>query len=308
MMYVVDDNLEDIVPINVLKHTKCGCECVNTANNCTKDNRTCPCICKYVSPPKPCPTGLLWSSHDCACMCQRPPEVCTVEKTWDSRQCRCSCNRDAVSRCNLLGLNITDKCQCSEGPKSSEKPKAPATITQPLRNKQKVSLGYPLEITCIASGNPVPTVVWTRTGQTDNLFSGRGKAILQFNKVLEENLGNYTCNATNYKSDLLHYFIDADAPATITEPLRNKQKVSLGYPLEITCIASGNPVPTVVWTRTGQTDNLFSGRGKATLQFNEVLEENLGNYTCNATNYKSDLLHYCIDADGTSMKQSLPLM
>ncbi|KAJ7374008.1 hypothetical protein OS493_009336 [Desmophyllum pertusum] len=67
-------------------HTRCGCECVISQDNCNlefEDWRPdlCQCQCKYGdTPPKPCEQGLDWSKNHCRCMCNKTPELCGPNK------------------------------------------------------------------------------------------------------------------------------------------------------------------------------------------------------------------------------------
>ena len=55
--------------------------------------------------------------------------------------------------------------------------------------------GFPVTITCEASGKPLPDVAWIRNGQLESL--GKKAAILEFNNINRMDAGQYTCRANN---------------------------------------------------------------------------------------------------------------
>lgn len=92
------------------------------------------------------------------------------------------------------------------------------------------------------------------------------------------------------------FIIISEAARIIEAPPNREIKGSLGTSLNITCAARGNPVPDVIWTKSSSGEILKRGKGMARLEFDELLEKNLGNYTCNATNYKTTLMKFSISS------------
>ena len=63
--------------------------------------------------------------------------------------------------------------------------------------RDKVLLGDEVMITCVATGNPIPSVIWLKDG---SLLSGNTldrNGILYIKEFAMENSGNYTCIANS---------------------------------------------------------------------------------------------------------------
>lgn len=58
----------------------------------------------------------------------------------------------------------------------------------------KVPVGHPLELPCVASGVPEPTLAWTRDGRS---YPPSANGSLVLSGVGLEDEGTYTCTAAN---------------------------------------------------------------------------------------------------------------
>ena len=67
-------------------HTRCGCECVISPDECDSKfeyfrQDMCQCKCRYDdTPPVPCGQGMVWNKSHCRCMCNKVPEHCGPNK------------------------------------------------------------------------------------------------------------------------------------------------------------------------------------------------------------------------------------
>ncbi|KAL9972277.1 hypothetical protein ACROYT_G018560 [Oculina patagonica] len=105
-------------------------------------------------------------------------------------------------------------------------------IVNPNKESQTLSvkLGKPWNITCQATGNPVPTVEWKRENgnksMTPKEHSSKG-AVLSIDSVSEDDLGIYFCVAVNSKNVAYAYvkLVSADPPPSEQPPQGLKQEI-----------------------------------------------------------------------------------
>ena len=72
----------------------------------------------------------------------------------------------------------------------------PPRITTEPERESEVSVGQNLTLTCIASGDPLPEVTWSKVGQALRLFNVTGP-VLHLVNVTREDVGSYKCTAKN---------------------------------------------------------------------------------------------------------------
>ena len=181
-------------------------------------------------------------------------------------------------------------------------------------------------ITCTAIGYPKPDVEWMNNNErtvdentlvTKNIMTTTGSLFIVSvsMRVSRNDAGNYTCVANNSVGNnisiitvvvqckltrlktkllLLKYGISTAAPIIITPDSKQSYKVTNGD--SITCTATGNPVPDIVWVNsdgseidesrlvtnsTMDTDisNIPSVNVSMTIRWSDD-----GNYTCRANN------------------------
>lgn len=111
-------------------HTRCGCECVISPDNCDlefEDWRPdmCQCKCKYNdTPPVPCGQGMIWSRSHCRCMCNKVPEQCGPNKVWSSKACGCVCKERRYRNCARRQKFVDEEtCMCTnvmQGPETNQ--------------------------------------------------------------------------------------------------------------------------------------------------------------------------------------------
>ena len=72
----------------------------------------------------------------------------------------------------------------------------PPRITTEPERESEVSVGQNLTLTCIASGDPLPEVTWSKVGQSLRLFNVTGP-VLHLVNIKREDVGSYKCTAKN---------------------------------------------------------------------------------------------------------------
>ena len=79
-------------------------------------------------------------------------------------------------------------------------PVPPKLTIAPVR-KVQLTIGQNYTLNCTTTGDPQPSIIWTRDGVPVNQFNGTGYQLRLFN-VKREDAGSYRCTASNgYGSD-----------------------------------------------------------------------------------------------------------
>ncbi|KAI2811059.1 hypothetical protein BLOT_002229 [Blomia tropicalis] len=192
----------------------------------------------------------------------------------------------------------------------------------------RVDLGHSLTLNCTVSGGPVKSIEWLHNGRPisaissgGNIIGGNGgsagsggsslrvrllsREVLHIGKVTRTDRGMYQCVAFNdYDSASAQVQLELgdDAPQLLS--VFTEQTLQPGQPLTLKCIASGNPIPQVVWHIY---DNLpipdhiaryrigdYVTRDSLLVSYvniSSVLPEDGGLYTCSATNDVATVSH-----------------
>ncbi|XP_014839628.1 PREDICTED: myosin light chain kinase, smooth muscle-like [Poecilia mexicana] len=203
----------------------------------------------------------------------------------------------------------------------------PPAFVLPPRNV-RVSLGGDARLEGKVRGQPEPQVTWYRDGKAvigggrcSVERGGRGTFSLLVGGVTEEDLGCYTCQATNEAGSrqvTVEILLDENfgkqsilpswrrsgsrcsamenrtsiwsesPPKFISKPSR--VLVRLGQSGKFSTKATGRPQPQVTWYK-GEAELQSSGRisvfelsGRHFLEIKEVQAEDAGSYTCSVTN------------------------
>uniref|UniRef100_A0A914UYY4 Uncharacterized protein n=1 Tax=Plectus sambesii TaxID=2011161 RepID=A0A914UYY4_9BILA len=171
---------------------------------------------------------------------------------------------------------------------------------QPDQDPLVVGPNETVQLACIPSGNPKPTVSWERVGAT--LPNGQqtfGGGQLSLVNVQTSHAGTYRCTATNG--------VKPDAVSDIRLQVHFKPWVQattkympakVGADINITCIYDAVPPPQVTWIFNSFTINLAEDSARNMVQFNarqtnftetilaisNIQQENFGDYTCRIGN------------------------
>ncbi|XP_073988666.1 klingon isoform X2 [Rhodnius prolixus] len=168
----------------------------------------------------------------------------------------------------------------------------PSIRTSPASGQLTARKGGTITLECKASGNPVPSILWSRK---DNSLPTGEKAMEGFSITLEKvdrhQAGVYQCTANNGVGDPVTVDMQLDVlyPPEI-EVERSWVHTGEGYDAQLVCIVHGEPAPNVVWYQDSfplepTERKLMETRGnKHTLTLKEVQASDFGNYSCVAEN------------------------
>ncbi|XP_022809905.1 vascular endothelial growth factor receptor 1-like, partial [Stylophora pistillata] len=179
-------------------------------------------------------------------------------------------------------------------------------IIAPLTD-QSVTEGYPVNFSCVASGVPIPTIVWdfnngdlpSGVNQTDQ----EGESVLELPRVTKEMEGTYNCKAKNKEntassSAALRVYEKASAQVIPETDLT----LTTGEVLTLTCLVNEETVK-ITWKKDGESlkeravVDTRSNKTKRKLVITEVVEEDSGEYSCEASNKLGTVAHSSVILD-----------
>nr|XP_058956714.1 hemicentin-1-like [Pocillopora verrucosa] len=166
-------------------------------------------------------------------------------------------------------------------------------ITEPPIS-QFVTEEYPVNLSCVASGVPTPTLVWTFNN--GDLPSGinqtgyEGGSILVSPSVTREMNGTYKCTAKN-KANTISSSATLRVYGKASARVVSEKYITLikGYALALTCKVNEETI-SVMWEKDGEriTERAVIetrlDEKKSKLALTEVVEEDSGEYSCEARN------------------------
>uniref|UniRef100_A0A673V203 Roundabout guidance receptor 1 n=1 Tax=Suricata suricatta TaxID=37032 RepID=A0A673V203_SURSU len=150
------------------------------------------------------------------------------------------------------------------------------------------------EFKCEARGDPVPTVRWRKDdGELPkSRYEIRDDHTLKIRKVMAGDMGSYTCVAENMvgkaeASATLTVQVIADRPPPVIRQGPVNQTVAVDGTLVLSCVATGSPVPTILWRKDGVLVSTQDSRIKQLetggLQIRYAKLGDTGRYTCIAS-------------------------
>ncbi|XP_022808745.1 uncharacterized protein LOC111345730, partial [Stylophora pistillata] len=179
-------------------------------------------------------------------------------------------------------------------------------IIAPLTD-QSVPEGYLVNFSCVASGVPIPTFLWdfnngdlpSGVNQTDQ----EGESILELPRVTKEMEGTYNCKAKNKEnttssSAVLRVYGKASAQVVPETDLT----LTTGEILTLTCKVN-EETDKITWKKDGESlkeravvDTRLNKR-KSKLVITAVVEEDSGEYSCEASNKLGTVAHSSVILD-----------
>ena len=218
-----------------------------------------------------------------------------------------------------LSLLCSSQAQITSAP--------PAIVVHPPAYSTAVA-GQTVRLTCAAYGVPTPNIYWSKasgniTAMMQDSNSGvRGYwqtltvngtdfavSVLEICGVGAVHTDEYSCWADNGVSGVgiaastAKFFLSisiapSEPPAIVVHP-PNATSVDYGSTIEAVCVAYGNPIPSISWTKSGCSNISASGYArvyneivtyndvsfrKSVLQLCNVKENDTDSYSCSATN------------------------
>ena len=173
---------------------------------------------------------------------------------------------------------------------------APPSIDSSGPSLLEVKKGDTAHLECLASGEPRPSLTWTRLGK--RLPDGRqnltGQSLI-FTEVTREHAGLYQCTAANGHGTEASKIVEVEVvyPPEIQVTEVFVSTYTGQDKVELVCNVHAHPAPQVVWTRDGERISQ-SGEGRLrintiarrrhSLVISKVQQSDFGLYTCSATN------------------------
>ncbi|KAL2094419.1 hypothetical protein ACEWY4_009138 [Coilia grayii] len=171
---------------------------------------------------------------------------------------------------------------------------APPSFRQTPPTYVETQEGVTITLTCVANGNPTPTVDWLRDGKV-LLGNGKYKVIdgsLTLATVSREDRGGYSCRAYSLQGEAIHTTrLLVQGPPFIISPPENVT-LNISQDAFFTCQSEAYP-GNLTYTWLLGDDNVFFKNGlkrrvsiliDGSLIVSRVIPEDAGKYTCRPSN------------------------
>lgn len=190
-----------------------------------------------------------------------------------------------------------NQVSCTESSKISLTFRAPSppNITNTPPREVYAASGSLVNLTCKATGVPLPVVTWFKDGilmPKEKLTGGKADSQITFQAVTSTDQGNYSCEARNAvgweRSSGTCLFL-AQRPSITFHPknIRVYKEEKL-FIASFTCKATGNPEPVITWLKNNSTKangtSVLAGSISILILALHGGEKTLGNYSCVAKN------------------------
>uniref|UniRef100_A0A182NA47 Roundabout n=1 Tax=Anopheles dirus TaxID=7168 RepID=A0A182NA47_9DIPT len=198
----------------------------------------------------------------------------------------------------------------------------PTFVIKPL--DQKTALNGVASFKCTASGNPQPSVFWTKEGSQTLMFPNNTydnmqvslQGTLQIRGVQKDDDGHYICSAlsvagsTSSRAYLQVLTSEDNNPPPVLQIVPANQTLPRGTVAMLPCRASGNPTPMIRWMKNATDINLSGGNGRfsiiqGTLRIDDLRNEDSGWYRCVAYSAKGETswsAHLTVESNLSSMQ------
>nr|XP_020843498.1 roundabout homolog 1 isoform X3 [Phascolarctos cinereus] len=198
--------------------------------------------------------------------------------------------------------NMVGKAEASATLTVQVESEPPHFVVKP--RDQVAALGRTVTFQCEATGNPQPAIFWRREGsqnllfsyhppQSSSRFSVSQTGDLTITNVQRSDVGYYICQTLNVAGSIITkaYLevtdVIADRPPPVIRQGPGNQTVAVDGTLVLSCVATGSPVPTILWRKDGILVSTQDSRIKqletGALQIRYAKLGDTGRYTCVAS-------------------------
>ncbi|XP_044138378.1 basement membrane-specific heparan sulfate proteoglycan core protein isoform X4 [Bufo gargarizans] len=182
----------------------------------------------------------------------------------------------------------------------------------------KVSVGETIYLECSGMGDPRPVVSWRRTGSRQAIWQHNhapldSHAVLQIPSAKPDDSGSYTCvghnpaGSTQVHVDVLveDRVLRPSTPTVIAE--KSVQVVLAGETATLRCSATGNPTPTIKWSKLRAPLPWQHQIVNSSLVIPRVAQQDSGQYICNASNVDGHSeVYITLDVENPPYATTLP--
>ncbi|EYB86274.1 hypothetical protein Y032_0282g1279 [Ancylostoma ceylanicum] len=157
----------------------------------------------------------------------------------------------------------------------------------------RVTIGRPVTLWCSVSGHPFPTITWKKDGvevqPSDIIRILDDGQMLEILDTKREHAGTWMCTAENDAGAReLEIQLDVWIPPVVRVSSEAPIK-AIGETVTLFCEASGNPPPSLSWTKGGQpiinsVEGVRISLKGTRLDIPHMERSDVGDYTCNAHN------------------------
>ncbi|XP_068685513.1 uncharacterized protein [Montipora foliosa] len=176
------------------------------------------------------------------------------------------------------GGEFVFKCMVNNTVGTAMSPNVSVTVSvfssiEAIKGNRTLTEGENLNLSCQASGHPLPFVSWIKVGSGQRTNSSN----LELTNIQRNQYGEYRCEASNpCNVDTNMATVDVQYQPEITH-ISAPQTVNRGNVVTLNCTADGNPAATVRWTR-------LSDNSDVNMPLTISRKDDEGNYRCTASN------------------------
>ncbi|KAG9482678.1 hypothetical protein GDO78_011370 [Eleutherodactylus coqui] len=162
------------------------------------------------------------------------------------------------------------------------KPSAPVAAVE--QTVQVVLAGETATLRCSATGNPIPTITWSKLRAPLPWQHQIVNNSLIIPRVAQQDSGQYICNASNADGHSEVFItLDVENPPYATT-LPDELSVSVGEPIRLQCLAHGTPPLRYQWTKVNGSLSRSADVRDGVLHINHAAATDAGTYRCAVTN------------------------